>query len=61
MFSLLYFYHFHRKLESYPMFIYRTFDEQLRDARIAAACTQFGIELAAFREGLARSNVMLNR
>lgn len=34
---------------------------QLRDARIAAACTQFGIELPAFREGLARSDIMLNR
>lgn len=37
------------------------FVPQLRDARIAGACTQFGIELPAFREGLARSNVMLNR
>lgn len=34
---------------------------QLRDARITAACNQFGIELPAFREGLARSNIMLNR
>ena len=34
---------------------------QLRDARITAACNQFAIELPAFREGLARSNIMLNR
>ncbi|XP_031635843.1 39S ribosomal protein L20, mitochondrial [Contarinia nasturtii] len=34
---------------------------ELRDARISAGCNQFGIELPAFREGLARSNIMLNR
>lgn len=33
----------------------------MRDARIAAACSQFAIELPAFREGLARNNIMLNR
>lgn len=34
---------------------------QLWENRIAAGCDQFGIDIHAFREGLSRNGIMLNR
>lgn len=34
---------------------------QLWETRLTAACTEHGMDYSTFREGLARTNIMLNR